>query len=218
VHRRALAAKYTGVYFLVMKLTSEAVVEAGVDLARAEGLDAVSLRATAAALGVTPMALYRHVADSETLSARVIVEIVARMPVVVPEPGSVEPFRRWATEARAVLRPFPGMANYVLVHWFELPAILVTVDGLLGVAVDLGLGEFEAVAAANAVFTFVLMRVMAEQAVRDAKEVRRSLALPRSGVPHLREHRRFYEVAQFDAHFTYGLDLIIDGILGRGEA
>jgi AcrR family transcriptional regulator len=210
-----------GVYariFLIMKLTPDTVVEAGVRLARAEGLEAVSLRAVAVSLAVTPMALYRHVTDSDTLRTLVIERIVAGTPAVASQRGSVEPLRQWATESRAALQPYPGIANHILTHWFQMPVMLATVNDLLGVAFGLGLAEFEAVAAANAVFTFVLMRVIAEQAVRDAKAVRRSLVLPRSGLALLRERRRFYEVAQLDAHFVYGLDLIIDGISARRVA
>ena len=49
------------------KLSREQVVDAAVALADAEGLDALTLRKLAIAVGVTPMALYWHVADKEAL-------------------------------------------------------------------------------------------------------------------------------------------------------
>ena len=44
------------------RLDRGAIVEAALRLAQARGLGAVTLRGVSAALGVTPMALYRHVA------------------------------------------------------------------------------------------------------------------------------------------------------------
>jgi AcrR family transcriptional regulator len=48
-------------------LRSEQVFEAALGLADREGLEAVSLRRLARELGVTPMALYHHVADKQAL-------------------------------------------------------------------------------------------------------------------------------------------------------
>jgi AcrR family transcriptional regulator len=51
----------------VPKLDLESVVDTAVALADDAGLDAVSLRRVASRLGVTPMALYRHVENKEDL-------------------------------------------------------------------------------------------------------------------------------------------------------
>jgi AcrR family transcriptional regulator len=48
-------------------LSREAVVARALEIGTAEGLDAVSLRRLAQELGVTPMALYRHVRDKQDL-------------------------------------------------------------------------------------------------------------------------------------------------------
>jgi AcrR family transcriptional regulator len=48
-------------------LTREALVARAIEIGTAEGLDAVSLRRLAQELGVTPMALYRHVHDKQDL-------------------------------------------------------------------------------------------------------------------------------------------------------
>jgi TetR/AcrR family transcriptional regulator, tetracycline repressor protein len=48
-------------------LTRAAIVRRAVKIGEAEGLEAVSLRRLASELGVTPMALYRHVRDKQDL-------------------------------------------------------------------------------------------------------------------------------------------------------
>ncbi|WP_344949271.1 TetR/AcrR family transcriptional regulator [Actinomadura miaoliensis] len=49
------------------RLTREAIVAAAIEIADAEGLDAVSIRRVAAALGVRPMSLYTHIERKEDL-------------------------------------------------------------------------------------------------------------------------------------------------------
>ncbi len=48
-------------------LTREAIVARALEIGNADGLEAVSLRRLAAELGVTPMAMYRHVRDKQDL-------------------------------------------------------------------------------------------------------------------------------------------------------
>src|SRR5262245_27731096 len=49
-------------------LSRRAIVDRALEIGGAEGLDAVSLRRLATDLGVTPMALYRHVRDKQDLT------------------------------------------------------------------------------------------------------------------------------------------------------
>jgi TetR/AcrR family transcriptional regulator, tetracycline repressor protein len=52
-----------------IKLSRAAVVERALDLADSDGLDALTIRRLATALGVTPMALYWHFRSKEELTA-----------------------------------------------------------------------------------------------------------------------------------------------------
>jgi AcrR family transcriptional regulator len=65
-------------------LTRAAIVRAAIELADAEGLDAVSIRRVAASLGARPMSLYTHIASKEDLVALMLNETVAG--VLLPEP------------------------------------------------------------------------------------------------------------------------------------
>lgn len=66
-------------------LTRSRIVEAGIALADAEGLEAVSMRRLAAELGVGPMSLYRHVAGREQLEHLMVRTVLAAHPL--PDPG-----------------------------------------------------------------------------------------------------------------------------------
>jgi AcrR family transcriptional regulator len=176
-------------------LSTETVVLAGARLARERGLDSLGIRSLAARLRVTPMALYRHLADSEALTTAVLETLLAELPLA---PSGGPPLQR--------LR-----AHHLLLHWFELPRALEAVESLLAAAEDLGLRGFEAVAAANAVFTFVLMRVELEEALRAGNVMNRKLPALR-GLPRLSKNAAEYRVARIDAHFDYGLDLLLKGL------
>jgi AcrR family transcriptional regulator len=65
-------------------LTRAAIVLTAMEIADAEGLDAVSIRRVAARLGVRPMSLYTHIASKEDLIALMLNEAVAG--VLLPEP------------------------------------------------------------------------------------------------------------------------------------
>jgi AcrR family transcriptional regulator len=65
-------------------LTRAAIVLAAMEIADAEGLDAVSIRRVAAKLAVRPMSLYTHIASKEDLIALMLNEAVAD--VLLPEP------------------------------------------------------------------------------------------------------------------------------------
>ncbi|MGW5451466.1 TetR/AcrR family transcriptional regulator [Nocardia sp. NPDC003979] len=66
------------------KLTRAAIVDAAIDLADADGLDAVSMRRIADRLAVGTMSLYRHVDSKDELIAAMTDEIAARHPY--PDP------------------------------------------------------------------------------------------------------------------------------------
>lgn len=79
-------------------LQREQIVRRALELADEEGLDAVSFRRLAADFGVTPMALYRHVADRDDLLAAMNDLVLAE--IVVPEQVDDD----WVRALRDVLR------------------------------------------------------------------------------------------------------------------
>lgn len=191
-------------------LDADAVVHAGVGVVATQGWDRLSIRSVAAALAVTPMALYRHVADAAELRAAVLDAIVGASAEVQPTGDLAVDLADWARRFRADLERHPGVAAHLLVAWFDCPAALDRVEGLLALAADHGKDGFEAVALTNAVFTYVLMRCEAERQIREAGGVRRTLRddgeRPRRRLRALATH---YTTARFDAHFEFGLQALV---------
>jgi TetR/AcrR family transcriptional regulator, tetracycline repressor protein len=79
------------------RLSKAAVVERGMALADAEGLEAVTIRRLAADLGVTPMALYWHFRNKDELLAGLADSVWAEIDV------NVDPAAQWPDQLRSLL-------------------------------------------------------------------------------------------------------------------
>jgi AcrR family transcriptional regulator len=136
-------------------LTLDRIVEAGVRVASAEGIGAVSMNRVARELGAATMALYRHVGAKDELLA-LMVDAAFREP---PPPAAGQAWRAalaaWAAAYLAVLRRHPWLVRVPIggppllphqVEWFEA--------GLASLA-RTGLGEGEKVAVLMLVNGFV---------------------------------------------------------------
>jgi AcrR family transcriptional regulator len=196
-------------------MLDQTIVEsAGVSLVGEHGVNALSLRAVAGSLGVTPMALYRHVADSDALSEAVMNAIVRRSARIRNTGDAAVDLADWARRFHDDLMAFPGVAGWLLTHWFECGPMLERIDELLCLVGEHGLDGFEAVAVTNGVFTYVLMRCEAEREVRSKGAVKRQLRMSRASRPltRLNALAAHYTTAEFDAHFEFGLQALIAGM------
>lgn len=88
-------------------LTRSAIVDCAIDLGDERGLAAVTLRAVAKRLHVTPMALYRHVGDKDALLDELADELYARIDASPAAADWWPTLRRLAHSARAVLLAHP---------------------------------------------------------------------------------------------------------------
>lgn len=103
------------------ELTRERVVQAGIAMADAEGLAALSMRGVAARLGVAPMSLYRHVTGKDELVLLMADAVFGEEGYPAQPPAGWRPqmelcartlwslYRRhpWLTQLSPVTRPLP---------------------------------------------------------------------------------------------------------------
>ena len=91
------------------------IIDASLTLVREEGLGGLTMRALAARLDVTPMAIYRHVTDRHELVRFVANRIGTFVqPATGPDAAWDERARAWATAQRSVLRTYPGVAAWLI--------------------------------------------------------------------------------------------------------
>jgi TetR/AcrR family transcriptional regulator, tetracycline repressor protein len=130
-------------------LTREAVVARALEIGNAEGLDAVSLRRLAQELGVTPMALYRHVRDKQDLINAMTEVVLDGIDVTV----GFTPDMTWSDRLRLAI---DNHKQQIVGRPLALPlSIAYTGDGppgfwkvledLLGIMLDAGFARRDAI-------------------------------------------------------------------------
>jgi AcrR family transcriptional regulator len=133
------------------------IVAAAVVIADAEGLDGLSMRRVANALGAAPMSLYRHVADKDDLVLRMLDATLhaARLPAD-PPPGW-RPRLEIATRSLwAAFRRHPWLAGALsLTRPQVLPGGLAYTEWMLTALADAGLTGADAFDVHLTLFTFV---------------------------------------------------------------
>ncbi|MBD0693323.1 TetR/AcrR family transcriptional regulator [Streptomyces sp. CBMA123] len=92
-------------------LTPHRIAEAAVAIADAEGLDAVTMRRLATALGVAPMAAYRYVSGKDELIELMVDFVYGRLPLDTPSDGWREAMRSLAVHLRAMSLTHPWLAR-----------------------------------------------------------------------------------------------------------
>lgn len=120
-------------------LTRETVADRAVEIADAEGLEAVTIRRLATELGVTPMALYWHFRTKEDLLAGLGARVLDA--VEVPErTGEWDvDLRAGLTALLAAMRPHPELADLVADQVMLHPKGLVLTELALATLSEAGL-------------------------------------------------------------------------------
>ncbi|MFN7142720.1 MAG: TetR/AcrR family transcriptional regulator [Myxococcota bacterium] len=114
-------------------LSRERVIEAAVALADTEGIDALSMRRLATALGVQAMSLYNHVKDKDDLLDALVERVVAE--IELPPPGTPwrAALRHRSQAAHAALMRHPWACPLLMSRPNVGPAMLRYLDWTLGV-------------------------------------------------------------------------------------
>lgn len=115
------------------------MLRAAVALADRIGLDAMSMRRLADALEVTPMALYKHVADRERLIDGMVDLVVQDIRVPAPTADWRAAVRARILASRVAIMSHPWARGAIESRTAASPVILAYMDGLIGALRDGGL-------------------------------------------------------------------------------
>lgn len=209
-----------------VRLSRDAIIAGAMSLADSEGLDAVTIRRLAQEHGVTPMAMYWHFNDKDSLLDGLAEALVAA--VQLPEPSD-DP---WHEQLRAILaaflaaiRPHPAVAGLALRRVLSAEPGLRIAERVLELLRQAG---FSAARAAE-IGTFVVCAVItlvdgAQPGGRPADEERAQLqrqkraaleSLSPGSYPNVIAAAPFLAVCRDeDAYFTLNLDLLVQGVRG----
>ncbi|GAA3339377.1 TetR/AcrR family transcriptional regulator C-terminal domain-containing protein [Amorphoplanes nipponensis] len=209
------------------RLSREAIIVSAVALADAEGLDAVTIRRLAQEHGVTPMAMYWHFNDKDSLLDGLAEHLIEA--VQLPEPGDAP----WDQELREILdaflaaiRPHPALAGLAMRRILAAESGLLIAERVLGL---LRRGGFAPAQAAE-VGTFLICSIITlavadavpgppptgeerEQALRDKRA--RLESLPPGRYPNVIAAAPALVVCRDeDDYFSLNLDLLVGGLHG----
>ncbi len=134
-----------GVYVYTVDVSDrkQQIVRAAFDIADERGLGAVTMRAVAARVGITAMALYRHVADKEELLDGVLEILLSGL--VLPDAAASSPWDvRLAAMARAtrdLARRHPSTIGLVFLRPGQTPHVRRIVAAIHAALADAGVPE-----------------------------------------------------------------------------
>jgi AcrR family transcriptional regulator len=208
-------------------LSREAIVTTALDVLRAEGMDAVSMRRVAADLGTGPASLYAHVAGKDELLDLLYDEVVGAVPLFEPDPA------RWKEQAtqlwsdcREVLAGAGDIARYSLgrvpmgpnaLRISELTMSVLRAGGVPDQAVAWAVDVVGMFVTANAVEDAVTADLARKG--RDPQEYYDQVHRYFAGLPADRFPITAMLVPQLmsgtgDERFRFGLELLVRGLAG----
>jgi AcrR family transcriptional regulator len=206
-------------------LTRERILEAGVAIADADGIDALSMRKLGQELGFEAMSLYNHVANKDDLLDGMLDLVLAEMEAPTPAEG-LAGIRRAAISAHDSLRRHAWAAGLLMAPARVRPLRLAFMDSLLGALRGAGLSP-ETIFHAYHVIDAHIIGFSLWQATHDfalPEEITEDMRgfldrmLPESSYPDLHAHGMQHlepgPLADTSA-FDYGLDLILDSLERR---
>ncbi len=175
-------------------LTREAVVARALEVGGAEGLEAVSLRRLAQDLGVTPMALYRHVRDKQDLinaMTEALLEDLDSTFRFQPDMPWTERMRVRIDTYREQIEARPLALPLMIAYSGDgPPAFWRFLEDLLAVLLDAGFGRREAIVLmrmlSNLLAGYLLLLRQSAPVPLDARQkdlLRRRLALAQLSLP-----------------------------------
>lgn len=204
-------------------LTRERVLAAALALADADGLEGLTMRRLAQALGVEAMSLYNHVEGKDAVLAGIVDLVVAEM--ARPRQGGDwrAEMRARAVSAHGVLMRHPWAALPLISEVNVGPAMLAYVEATLGCLVGAGFSYRLADWAWNAmdahIYGFTLKELRFPFAPEDyAREAAAYLPmLPAERFPHLRGLSLAIIAGAYDGRqdFRFGLEMVLDGLERR---
>ncbi|RKH13547.1 TetR/AcrR family transcriptional regulator [Corallococcus sp. CA053C] len=209
------------------RLSRDLVVEAAVVLVREQGLRQLSMRTLAERLGVTPMAVYKHVEHRDAL---VLLSVEAILGTVALPEERLEPvpwLRVLAGRVRAVGLAHRGLMDFLLDEGPTVHTALVILDRTVRKLHGAGIPWKEAGALHNTFFSWLAGAVRRQEpwdvSTRDTpppfeKFFAAAEALPAKdypGLAHSVPHMRATDVGR---EFEASLDFMLEGIQRRIDA
>ena len=206
-------------------LSIEAVIEAGLRILRAEGIDAVTMRRVAAELDTGPASLYVYVKNRQDLLNQMFDAVIGEV-----EPKGEPDAARWRaqleellTRMRDAMDRYPGIARVPLANIPTGPNATRGADHVLGILRAGGVDPQRAAWFVDVVFLYVNAAafetsIYVEEGTgpEDQDEMQEAFRkLDPEQYPNMAALATELTSGTGDERFAFGLRLMIDGLGGR---
>ncbi len=196
-------------------LTLDQVARAGLLIVDAEGLDGLTIRRLAVALGTSPTGIYRVAADKEEILAAIGEIVTAMLEIPAAGPWDQRLFETFVHLRELVIEhPAAGYINFFYPP--RGPAAIARLNAIVEILVEGGLHGARAVAALRmlAGYTFGYSVLGLAYASAGAPQHSAVQAAPAQSFPFLSGVADPLTAPYSDEEFRAGLTLIIDGLKG----
>jgi AcrR family transcriptional regulator len=203
------------------RLSSARVLQAGVDLADAAGLEGFSMRGLAQELGVVPMALYKHVANKDELLDGMVDIVFSEIEIPSGELDWRSEMRHRANSTRATLKRH-SWAIGMMESRHPGPANLRNHNAVMGCLRSAEFSFEMAIHAYSVLDAYIYGFALQERdtglktpasAGEAARRRAKTISAP-GDYPYLVEIATKLSESGYDnaVEFSWGLDLILDGL------
>lgn len=196
-------------------LSAERILATAARTLREEGVDAISIRKLASKLGVSPMAIYRHIENKDALLSALLDRFIRQADVM---PARDLPWDEWLTQLG--LRMWRAQVEEPA--WIGLLGSVQIRSGGLGVLLDslahLRQAGFSADDAASAFFAVVHISMGASCLSLGLQQIRLDALIDPSDAARLNQlNRDFGSLHKLLAaqHIEHSLALLMDGLRAR---
>lgn len=201
-------------------LTKELIVEAAIELADQNGIDALSMRSLATRLDVKAMSLYNHIKNKQQLIDEMIESIIAKFFVSYKDMDWKEAMEERAVSMHQTLMAHQWAAEVILPSLQTGPHTLTFIDKTLGCLETAGIPLALADWAMNLMDSYIYGFTIQELTFPiDQSEYRQSAAtylpfIDKTVYPSMHGLTTLVAEGNYDGKqdFGFGLGIILDGI------
>lgn len=196
------------------------VAAAALALLDSEGYAALSIRRVSRWLGMSPMALYRYVADRDELERLVADRILADVELEVDAVPWQQQIAVLVDRLRSAAGAHPEAIPLLLRHRHDTPSSVRWIETMLGVLADAGFHGTGRVVAQRTIVHYLVGAIQAQRlSSLPGAETASMAELPAAEFPHLTETARVARGVDPDEEFHRGLTSLMEGLRReRGSA